>query len=70
MIAGEIVILTGQECEAVYDLFGQLSGDNPENIWSPYNDDDPNNPTTRALVKIYRAAGARVPEYLLEKEQT
>ena len=58
------VTLTAAECKALYRLISDVSGHNPEYVFSWDGTDDPHDPMTAACAKIYRAAGARVPDGL------
>ncbi len=65
----ETITLTRQECEAVHETIGYLSGHNPEYVFSHFSvgePDDPADPTARAFAKIYRCAGEQVPPNLRE----
>lgn len=61
------VILIAAEARALFDLIDQWSGGNCEGAFAGNGTDDPNNPTTSACAKLYRAAGHGdlVPEDLL-----
>lgn len=56
------VTLTVAECKALHEIIRELSGDNPHGVftWKEY-EDDPRDPKISACVKVYRAAGQRVP---------
>lgn len=60
----EVVHLTVEECKAVHDLIGALSGHNPEYVFAWDGTDSLEHPETSACVKIYKAAGRKVPEGL------
>lgn len=57
-----MITLTTEECKALHGLIGSLSGHSPESAFAWDGSDDAKDPTTRALVKVYRAAGALVPD--------
>jgi hypothetical protein len=58
------VTLSKEECAAIHELIGQLSGHNPENVFSHDGDNDPNEPMMSACAKIYNASGHSIPEEL------
>jgi len=60
-----VVELTKEECEALHDLIGMLSGHNPENVFAWDGTDSLEDPTTSACVKVYKAVGASVPKNLV-----
>lgn len=59
-----MVELSKEECKALHDLIGMLSGHNPENVFAWDGSDDPADPIISACVKVYRAAGRNVPKNL------
>jgi hypothetical protein len=59
-----MINLTKEECKAVYELIGHLSGGNPEYAFANDGSDDMADPMVSACVKIYRAAGGAVPKTL------
>lgn len=56
--------LTAEECKALYALLDEMSGDNADACFSRDGTDTLTDPTTSALVKVFRAAGEEVPEGL------
>ena len=58
------VTFTKEEVAAVFELIDQLSGGNPASGFSWDGKDDPKEPTTSALVKIFKSVGRDVPENL------
>lgn len=58
---------TKEEVEAIYELLDQLSGGNPEYGFSWDGEDSLEDPTTSALVKIFKVKGRSIPENLEEK---
>jgi len=64
-----MIQLTEEECKAVYEVVDQLSGCNPEYVFSYFvtgEEDDPADPTASAFAKIYKAAGQQIPPNLEE----
>lgn len=61
-----MVTLTTEECKAIYELMGDLSGCNPEYVFAWDGTDDPNCVITRAAAKLYKAAGKRIPKEMEE----
>ena len=64
-----MVSLSKEECEAVHEMIGMLSGHNPEYVFSYFSsgeEDDPEDPASTAFAKIYSAAGASIPPNLRE----
>lgn len=59
-----MITLNEAEARAVFDLIDGLSGGSPENAFAWDGTDDPSDPTTRAMVKIFKACGRAVPENL------
>jgi hypothetical protein len=57
-----MVTLNEDECKAIHDMISMLSGGNPENVFAWDGSDEPSDPATSAFVKVYRAAGQKVPE--------
>lgn len=60
----EGVFLTREECEALYGLMGMMNGQNPEYVFAWDGTDTMDDPETSACVKVYCAAGVRVPSGL------
>jgi hypothetical protein len=63
----DFIILTREECKAIHSTVSELSGCNPEYVFSAYSvgeEDDPNDPNARAFAKVYQAAGRQVPDNL------
>jgi hypothetical protein len=60
----EVVHLTQEECKAIHDLIGMLSGHNPEYAFAWDGTDSLDDPQVSACVKIYKAAGESVPKGL------
>ena len=58
-----VVMLSMSECKALYDLISQLSGCNPENVFSWDGTDDLGDPAVSACAKVYRAIGRKVPDF-------
>ena len=56
------ITLTKEECEAVHEMISMLSGCNPENVFAWDGTDSNEDTTTRAFAKIYKMAGANVPD--------
>lgn len=59
-----LTTLTKEECEGIYEIIDILSGYNAGNAFVWDGTDDPNDPGTRAVAKIFKAIGREVPEEL------
>ena len=59
-----MITLTTEECKAIHELIGMLSGDNPEYAFAWDGTDDMSDPQTSACFKIYTEAGRNVPDNL------
>jgi len=55
-----MVTLSTEECKAIHELIDQLSGGNPESVFT-WEDDSLHDPICAACVKIYREAGEPTP---------
>jgi len=64
MIFNEMKLsLTREEAKAVHEIIDQLSGGNPQNVFAWDGTDNLENPTTRAMAKIYLMAGEKIPAF-------
>jgi hypothetical protein len=66
-VVADTVEFTRQECKALYELLAMSTGHNPEYVFSYFADgtpDDPEDVEVQACVKLFKAAGARVPPHL------
>lgn len=50
-------MFTNDELKALYDLIAMLSGHSPENVFARDGTGSLDDPTTRAMVKLFRAVG-------------
>lgn len=65
-----MIELNEAECREIYDLIDQLSGCNPDRVFAWNGSDDPAEPYSSALAKIYTAAGQMIPSSLLSLVRT
>jgi hypothetical protein len=59
-----MVSFTKEEVKEIYNFVDSMSGGNPENGFAWDGTDDINDPTTSALVKIFKSVGRKIPENL------
>lgn len=55
---------TNEEIKALYDVISELSGGNPENLFAWDGNDDINDPTISATVKIFKMCDKKYPANL------
>lgn len=58
------VTFTAEEVKEIYNFVNAMSGGNPENGFAWDGTDDISDPTTSALVKIFKSVGREIPENL------
>jgi hypothetical protein len=59
--------LTRAEAKALFDIIDNLTGGSPENLFDWEEGDNPADPDTSALLKLFTFCGQDVPEYLKSK---